>query len=185
MPTVQCPACQKRYKLPDAAAGKVASCKCGKRFKVDGVVVAVAATSSVAPSARVRSAPATPPLPRQSATAKPQPAPAAAPARDDFWDDALAEPMKLAAASPPMPAAKPYSYFEEAKEEKRAAKKKRVIWGADWAKVGGGAMTFLVAGGITVGLVITTGYLYFWPAGIAVAGLLTCLSGLIGEEGVW
>lgn len=93
--------------------------------------------------------------------------------------------MKLAAASPPIPAAKPYSYFEEAKEENRAAKKKRVIWGADWAKVGGGAMTFLVAGGITVGLVITTGYLYFWPAGIAVAGLLTCLSGLIGEEGVW
>ena len=181
MPAVQCPACQKQYKLPDTAAGKVASCKCGKRFKVDGVAVAVAATSSVARSARVTSAPATPPLPRQTATPKPQPAPA----RDDFWDDALTEPMKLAAASPPIPAAKPYSYFEEAKEENRAAKKKRVIWGADWAKVGGGAMTFLVAGGITVGLVITTGYLYFWPAGIAVAGLLTCLSGLIGEEGVW
>lgn len=63
--------------------------------------------------------------------------------------------------------------------------KEKVIWDADWAKVGGGLMTFLVAGGITAGLLFTTGRLFFWPAGIAAIGLFTCLSGLIGEEGIW
>jgi hypothetical protein len=36
MPTVVCPGCQKQYKLAETAIGQVASCKCGKKFRVGG-----------------------------------------------------------------------------------------------------------------------------------------------------
>jgi hypothetical protein len=57
-------------------------------------------------------------------------------------------------------------------------------WGFQWGKVGSGAVMFLIGGGITlVGLL--GGRLIIWPAALAVVGLFTMLSGLIGEEGVW
>ena len=201
MPIVQCPSCDKKYKLPETAIGKTANCACGNRFKVSGgSATAVAAVSGSHPTRPARSSssrpprPAgsntalaaapvvAPPLPIQGKSTKAPPAAAVAP-NDDFWEDALKEPVRVAE---PVTPAKPvsYSYFEEAKEEKRQ-KSKRVVWGADWGKVGGGLLTFLIAGGITVGLVVTTGYLYFWPAIVAVGGLLTCFSGLIGKDGVW
>ena len=195
MPAVVCPSCQKKYKLPDTAVGKTASCACGTRFKVNAASQpASSAASASRPEKRsvpAASRPAKAPVAAASIAAPPvtkkAPSPKAAPAvaapKDDFWEEALNEPVRLAE---PVTPAKPasYSYFEEAKEEKRQ-KKKRVVWGADWAKVGGGLMTFLIAGGITVGLVVATGYLYFFPAIIAGGGLLTCLSGLMGKEGVW
>ena len=58
-------------------------------------------------------------------------------------------------------------------------------WGFQWGKVGSGATTFLVCGGITVALLLITGRLFIWLAILAVGGLLLMLSGLLGEEGVW
>lgn len=58
-------------------------------------------------------------------------------------------------------------------------------WGFQWWKVGSGAAMFLIGGGITLAILIGTGRLFFWPATIAVIGLFTMISGLIGEESVW
>jgi hypothetical protein len=176
MPTVTCPGCQKQYKLPDTAAGQVASCKCGKRFRVGGA--APVAASTEAPSA-------------PQTSAKPDVAKAAAPTQgDDFWDKALSEPVKMEAPPPPKPA--PKIGAATAPPDRRRKSEwdfeettPKVRWGFDWGKVAAGGLTFLIAGSITVGLVITTGYLYFWPAGIAIVGLFTMLTGLMGEEGIW
>ena len=58
-------------------------------------------------------------------------------------------------------------------------------WGFQWGKVAAGAAGLLIGGGITVALLLSTDRIFFWPAGIAVVGLFTMLSGLMGEEGVW
>lgn len=58
-------------------------------------------------------------------------------------------------------------------------------WGFQWGKVGSGAATFLVGGGIAVALLLAIGRLFLWPAGAAVVGFFVMLSGLIGEEGIW
>ena len=71
--------------------------------------------------------------------------------------------------------------FATAPIKKRAKKESSFQWGFDGGKFIGGLLTFLIAGGITVALVMTTGYLYFWPAGIAIAGLFSALSGLMGD----
>jgi hypothetical protein len=81
--------------------------------------------------------------------------------------------------------ARPQSTPGDDPPKKKRKKFRGIKWGFDWGKVGGGGLTFLIAGGITLALVVTTGRLYFWPAGIAVVGLFTCLSGLMGEEGIW
>ncbi|MBN2293335.1 MAG: hypothetical protein JXM70_12980 [Pirellulales bacterium] len=49
-------------------------------------------------------------------------------------------------------------------------------WGFQWGKVGSGAVTFLLAGGITVALLLVTGRLFFWSAGIAVIGFFVGFS---------
>ena len=49
MPTIACPGCGKQYKLPESAAGQVAKCACGKKFKV-GFVGAASAAATLAPS---------------------------------------------------------------------------------------------------------------------------------------
>lgn len=194
MPTVICPGCQKQYNLPAMAAGQTANCKCGKRFRVDAGAPSSTTTSTAAPpqrSAKPVGATASKPQPvaakPEAAVARPAKVVAA---KDDFWDAALNEPVK---APPPVvaPAPRIGSAAHTALPDKRrrpadeVKPKKKVAWGADWAKVGGGLTTFLIAGGITAGLLFTTGRLFFWPAGIAVVGLFTCLSGLIGEEGIW
>lgn len=61
---------------------------------------------------------------------------------------------------------------------------KKPRWGFQWGKVGSGAVMLLIGGGISLAL-WEAGYINFWAAGLAVVGLLTMLSGLIGEEGVW
>jgi hypothetical protein len=114
---------------------------------------------------------------------------------DDFWEEGLKEPVKPAA---PPPAAKPAGHagFAEssarsssastaAPPKKRKKKSGGLKWGFDWAKVGGGLITFLIAGGITYGVFMSSGRIYIWPAIAAVGGLFTALSGLMGEDGVW
>jgi hypothetical protein len=113
---------------------------------------------------------------------------------DKFWDEGLDEPVKRPAspeaASPARlgaaaTSARPQSTPGDDPPKKKRKKFRGIKWGFDWGKVAGGGLTFLIAGGITLALVVTTGRLYFWPAGIAVVGLFTCLSGLMGEEGIW
>jgi hypothetical protein len=109
---------------------------------------------------------------------------------DDFWDKALSEPVKSPEPVAPKTAAVIGSRVHTAPPDRRRretepADKPKVRWGFDWGKVGGGLATFLIAGGITVGLLIATDRLYIWPAVVAGGGLITCLSGLMGEEGVW
>ena len=58
-------------------------------------------------------------------------------------------------------------------------------WGFEWGKVASGGATFLIAGGITLVIFLGSGRIFFWSAGIAIVGLVTMLSGLMGEEGVW
>jgi hypothetical protein len=100
MPTVTCPGCQKQYKLPDTAAGQVASCKCGKRFRVGGASPATAAASP-ATTATPRASPAQAPARSAAPAVSKAPAVKAAAATaavasndDDFWDKALSEPVK-------------------------------------------------------------------------------------------
>jgi hypothetical protein len=185
MPSVTCPGCQKQYKLPDTAVGQVANCKCGKRFRVGGGVASAAVAAGTSASAKAGAV----------AAAKPQPA-AAVPAKssakdDDFWDKALSEPVKSLEPVAPKPVAVIGSHAHTALPDRRrrpeveAADQPKVRWGFDWGKVGGGLATFLIAGGITIGLLVATDRLYIWPAVVAGGGLITCLSGLMGEEGVW
>ena len=180
MPTVACPGCQKQYKLPDTAAGQVANCKCGKRFRVGGGAAPAAASPGAAGSAKSAIVAAPKPQPVTAVATK------VAAAKDDFWDKALSEPVKS-----PEPAAVIGSRAHTAPPDRRrhpetdAADQSKVRWGFDWGKVGGGLATFLIAGGITVGLLIATDRLFIWPAIIAGGGLITCLAGLMGEEGVW
>jgi hypothetical protein len=141
-------------------------------------------------------------MPRAPMTAAKVAAPtkAASAIADDFWDEALsaeATATVVATTKPkaPVPAPRPLSpvtgtVSTPAAPDKPKAKKKKkksggIRWGFDWAKVGGGLGTMVVAGGITLVLSESTGRLYFWPAGVAVVGLFTCLSGLMGEEGIW
>lgn len=74
MPKVGCPNCRHAYRLPESADGKVATCKCGKKFRVrtkKRVTLTVAAESATAPSPR----PATEKVPVQPQSRKPiQPA---------------------------------------------------------------------------------------------------------------
>jgi len=193
MPTVTCPGCQKQYNLPATAVGQNANCKCGTRFRVGGAPASAStATSTGAPQRSAKPAGA---APKPQVAAAKRAVEVASPvattaAKDDFWDTALNEPVKtappVAAPAPRIGSAAHTAVSDRRRRPEDEVKpKKKVIWGADWAKVGGGLMTFLVAGGITAGLLFTTGRLFFWPAGIAVVGLFTCLSGLIGEEGIW
>jgi hypothetical protein len=63
-------------------------------------------------------------------------------------------------------------------------KKSGFRWGFEWEKVGSGALMLLVGGGIAfVGWL--AGAINGWALGLAVVGLFTMLSGLVGEEGIW
>lgn len=108
MPSVTCPGCEKKYNLPATAAGQVANCKCGKKFRVGGAPAdakpkpAVTSASAAKPAAPQPAARAVAPVANVAAPAKPAaPRPAAAvampsrpeaskpkPKQDDsFWDD--------------------------------------------------------------------------------------------------
>ena len=195
MPKIACPACQKAYNIPDQAVGQVATCKCGKKFRLGKRKSATPDGATATPHSK--------PRPQAKAQPKPKPQPVEAePAKlnDSFWDEALGGPDATSSSgagasytsglSAPMTPPASTGYSKPATKAKPAPKKKKkkgggFQWGADWAAVGGGLMTFLVAGGITVGLIVSTGYLFYWPAGIAIIGLFTALKGLIGKEGIW
>lgn len=106
MPSVTCPGCEKKYNLPATAAGQVANCKCGKKFRVGGAPAeakskpAVTSASAARPAAPQPAARAVAPAASVAAAAKPAAprpaAPAAKPSRveapkpkqdDSFWDD--------------------------------------------------------------------------------------------------
>lgn len=61
---------------------------------------------------------------------------------------------------------------------------KRIRWGFKWPQVGGGLLMLLIGGGIAIAGWLSGRFLP-WPSAIAVIGLFTLLSGLIGEEGDW
>jgi hypothetical protein len=63
-------------------------------------------------------------------------------------------------------------------------KKKGFRWGFQWGKVASGGVMLLIGGGISFALWLG-GIVNLWAAGLAVVGLFTMLSGLMGEEGVW
>jgi len=200
MPVIACPGCGKQYKVADSAAGQVAKCACGKRFRLGSSPVAA---SSPGPS---KSPAAAPTAPAKTVAAPPQtkraPAKAAAPVSDDFWDDALAiadapkqAPAAAAAATSPSTArslsSSPAGAAPKSKSTDKPKKKKRkkesggVRWGFDWGKVVGGLGTFLIFGGITAGIAMTTGRISLYLAALAIVGLFTMLNGLMGEEGIW
>ena len=79
----------------------------------------------------------------------------------------------------------PKSHPALGKPKKPKKPKGKIRWGFQWGKVASGGAMFLIGGGFTLALVVTTGYPFYWPAGIAVVGLFTMLSGLMGEEGIW
>jgi len=198
MPTIACPGCGKKYSVPAAAAGQVAKCACGKQFRLSAVKRPIAAVSTAGVSSIAPSPPSTAKTSAAATAVAPaavRPRPAATPAKkapDDFWDDALREEQSakvIPTAPRPEPAATslspPTAQPDGDPKKKKKKKGNGVRWGADWGKVGGGLLTFLIAGGITTGLIFTTGRIFFWPAGIAIVGLFTALSGLMGEEGIW
>lgn len=183
MPKIACPGCKKQYNVPATAAGQTATCKaCGKKFRLGKAPAKPAAKQATSqPAAKAK--PSTTTVPSSLA-----PLPKVK-ADDGFWDDALPEPVPTT-PTPKKTASQLSTSAAGSKDpsppkKKKKKKKKRAGWGADWAKVGGGLATFVIAGGITLGLIVTTGYLFYWPAGIALVGLFTALTGLMGEEGIW
>ena len=63
-------------------------------------------------------------------------------------------------------------------------KKTGFRWGFQWGKVVTGALMLLIGGGISFAL-WQGGRVSIWAVVVAVVGLFTMLSGLMGEEGVW
>jgi hypothetical protein len=58
-------------------------------------------------------------------------------------------------------------------------------WGFQWGKVAAGGGMFLIGGGISLVLWLAADTISMYAAGLAVVGLFTMLSGLMGEEGIW
>lgn len=199
MPKVACPGCQKVYKVPDTAAGQSATCKqCGRKFRI-GKPPSPASQPKADFSA---SASKTKPKASTTATLRSQSTSASRPAAtkvvapksevskpsDSFWDEALNEEYEVEApttSSSTNPAVA--STLAEAKF--RANKKsKKVVWGVKWDKVlaglgmmvlGGGGAALMIFGlgrirKLTVTLII-----------VAIAGLFTFITGLMGDEGIW
>jgi len=208
MPVIACPGCGKKYNLPESAAGQVAACKCGKRFKVGATAskavpapsvavkspaTGVRKTSTAAPAKAVSKpqsvavAKSKPVAAAKTATvAKAAPAAAIAAANDDFWDEAVT----VAKEPEPRPSAlpKPSSNPVDKAAKKKPAKEKRVRWGFDWGKVAVGLVSFVFFGGLAILLVMSTGRFSrstVYLAVPAIGGLITALSGLMGEDGIW
>jgi hypothetical protein len=192
MPTIKCPGCGKKYTVPATAAGQVAKCACGKKFKLAGGAPSSAAAAVTKPKAAAVSK-AKPVAVAASSTKTP----ARATADDDFWDDALREEQtaKVVEMARPAPAPEPLSpalppaaKSGEAAPKKKRKKFRRIRWGFDWGKVVCGLAAFLVFGGITVAIVMSTGRISrgtMYLAVPAIAGLFTAINGLMGEEGIW
>jgi len=199
MPVIACPGCGKQYKVADSAAGQVAKCACGKRFRLGSSPVPAASSAPTKSTAVVSTAP----VKAAAASTQPKRAPvkaAASTANDDFWDDALAiadAPKQAPATTKPATStstAKSLSGFpvpaapkSESTEQPKKKRKKSggVRWGFDWGKVVGGLGTFLIFGGITAAMAMTTGRISLYLAALAVVGVFTMLNGLMGEEGIW
>lgn len=69
-------------------------------------------------------------------------------------------------------------------KETLVPKESRVRWGFQWGKVASGSLMFLV-GGVILLVGWLAGRIILWGVVLAVAGIFTMLSGLIGEEGIW
>lgn len=187
MPTIACPACQKTYKVPESAVGKTANCKCGKKFRLGKAKAKQASASSTAASKPKRVKAKSKSSAKVGAVKKSAPVVSQAAADDDFWDDEISTDLKLAQPeSASKPRVKPgASTLAAAEAELKAKKSKKVRWGFRWDKVIGGGLAFLGAGLFTAFTIVTTGRVIIYVAGIAIVGLFTMLSGLMGEEAIW
>jgi hypothetical protein len=217
MPVIACPGCGKKYNLPATAAGQVAKCACGKRFRVGAAQSSAVTAKVVSAKSASNAAAAAVSAPKAASSSKAVPAPKAVPspkaapaavkreskpaadASDDFWDDTLGKGVTAELAPPPPPkaasqgAVAPAASSGAAPSKSDAPKKKKkkrkessgVRWGFDWGKVAGGLVAFLIFGGITAAIAMSTGRIYIYTAGLAIVGLFTMLSGLMGEEGIW
>jgi hypothetical protein len=202
MPVIACPGCGKQYKIAAIAAGQVAKCACGKRFRLGG---AQDKSSPAKPAKPATVATATANRTSASASTKSKPAAQAAPApADDFWDDAISiadKPQPAAVSSPSGSSAQSAMIKSggpvlqnlsndqaEAAPKKKKKKSGGIKWGFDWGKVVAGLASFLIFGGLTVALVMSTGRVSrgtVYLAVPAIAGLFTAINGLMGEEGIW
>jgi hypothetical protein len=195
MPVIACPGCGKQYKVAATAAGQVAKCACGKRFRL---------SAAHDKSSAAKAATATPNLASASTTSKSVSRAAPAPA-DDFWDDAISiadKPAPAATTSGPSGSAVHSSMIKSggpavqnpskdkadpAPKQKRK-KSKGIRWGFDWGKVAVGLASFVIFGGLAVALVMSSGRVSrgtMYLALPAIAGLFTAINGLMGEEGIW
>jgi hypothetical protein len=197
MPVIACPGCGKQYKVAATAAGQVAKCACGKRFRLSG-----AHDKSAAPKA----ATATPNMASTSTPTTSKSASRAAPApADDFWDDAISiadKPAPAATTSGSSGSAvqsakigsggpttqNPSKDKADSAPKRKRKKSKGIRWGFDWGKVAVGLASFVIFGGLTVAIVMSTGRISrgtMYLAVPAIAGLFTAINGLMGEEGIW
>jgi hypothetical protein len=195
MPVIACPGCGKKYNLSESAAGQVATCKCGKRFKVGAAAPKAASAHAAAPSKSSAAAAAVKALSKSkpvavaktahAAKAAPAASAAAIVADDDFWDEGLKTVTVAKEPEPPPPALKTVEKSAAASGKKKPKAEKRVRWGFDWGRVVGGGLSFLLFGGLSALLFMTTGRIKLLLIIPAVGGLFTALSGLMGEEGIW
>lgn len=194
MAKVGCPGCKKVYNVPDSAAGQVATCKCGKKFRLGKKREAAAVATATKPRPQTKSQA----KPRAKATSNEAAvaAPAGNPPSDSFWDEALAEPTPAPSAMIATPSgatlaagasAATHPALVDDKPKKKKKKKRKsggVRWGADWGKVAGGGVAFLGGGAGCVALWLA-GYINIWLVLVTIGGFFTMLTGLMGEEGVW
>ncbi len=186
MPVIACPGCGKKYKLPESAAGQVAKCACGKRFRLGAPPSAALATTKAASAVAPKKSAPKPAATAATKSANVAVAPAAIATDDDFWDEGLKPtPTPKVETPPPAPVARQADKKQAGKPKKKAKAEKRVAWGFDWGKVAGGMLTFLAAGGFALFIFLGTGRISIYLPIIAAGGLFTALSGLMGEEGIW
>ena len=177
MARIACPGCSKQYNVPDSAAGQTATCKaCGKKFRINKVTKKSTAKQAKQQPSQAKRAPAE--IQQPAMVSLPE-----VKADDDFWDDDIPEPTTSVVKEPIPAQTSRNSSPSKPTKPKPKKKKKEIRWGFDWGKVGGGLGTFLVAGGITLALMETTGRIYFWPAGVAIVGLFTRVIRFDGRRG--
>lgn len=200
MPKVGCPQCSKAYQLPDTAAGKVATCKCGAKFRVKFAGTASGGgrkQPTPRPVGKPTGAPKSGSSPQATAVATSAPTAKAAPAAkgvpiasddaelaplggadDGFWDSEIpdtGDPLAAAAAA-----------SESVEEVSAAPKKSRA-----GAKIGGAAKRLAkIIGGVVL-ILVWCGmvYLAYTEGGrfrvrslwLPIAGLGLIASGIFGE----
>ena len=192
MPSIKCPGCDKVYKVTESLIGKKVSCKaCGKQFAIGKPKTrkdAAASSRDLQKPHRDR------PNKRASSTST-KSVDTRSRKKETSNQSTGAELTKASLSSPSSTHGEASSRLnsqyrsskpaKDGKPKKKKKSRKKFKWGVQWEKVGSGLLMMLIGGGVSAALFFGASRINFYLVGLTVVGLLTFISGLVGEEGVW